>query len=249
MPDHAWSGMTEGSTGTEAPPERKMPDVRHPRRRFDKTPRTTVRRGMRTLSIRGETWSWRFARHIRIDDPQGRSHVFSLPEFSGLDWNHHERARWKGYEYAVTPGRIVDFVNRRILGYTDAEGFPGATSTRAEPAPRDTSWRAVQGPRGTWWWRPGIPDCEILSPEDVKTVHRFYLISGMDPESYIRIMLGRLESAGDPPSRLWDPRDPNNPAIVPDADTPMPTDSEVESFIHDRLAHPRGHASEEMHAI
>ena len=153
------------------------------------------RPGMRSLSIRGETWSWRFGNHLAIRGPDDRSHSVDLTEVLGCDWNDIERAAWKR-SLAVEPSRIVDHIDRRILGYTDQDGFPLGSPWRGHQAAVREGWTAFEGPRGTWQARPGVWITDIRSPEDVPVQARTYQILGMDIHEWTGIKVAQMEANG-----------------------------------------------------
>lgn len=151
--------------------------------------------GMRKLVIRGETWHWRFGNHMTIRDPEGIGRNVSLSEMLGRDWGDLERAAWKG-SLAVDPSQIVQHIERKVLGYTDAEGFPVGSPWRGHQAPVREGWIAVDGPRGTWQVRHGVWVTDIRSPEDVRTQARTYRILGMDIHDWTGIKIAHMESLG-----------------------------------------------------
>jgi len=175
--------------------------------------------GMRRMVVRGEDWHWRFGRDVRIVDPQGRRHDVPLTTFSGMDWNGLERAEWKGNAFDATPRKIRDWIDRRILGYTDAGGMPRGTIPYGWTAPTPNGFSFVPGPRGTWRWRMALPpvagrgqrrqaqpNVEIVSPEEVSTFHRVYEVTGQGVEAFFAAQRASLAESGvDLSIRVEDP--------------------------------------------
>lgn len=209
-----------------------MPDrIRKPR--FDdpaKQPSARTFKG-RPLVIRGATWKWAGVDLLRIESPDGTTHRFPLTEFSGLDWNSLERMAWKKPAYAVTPGRMVDFIDRRILGYTDRGGFPAGIVPDGWEPPVPEGSRAVQGPRGTWRWWIEDRRVRLQSPEGVRTAHPLSAVCGMSEADFVsaRVEAAKaLRTAFEPAVTLdWIHEAVGTPCDA----APDPTDGQVRSFV------------------
>lgn len=204
----------------------------------DRKPRSRTREarplpGHRRLVIRGRLWQWRFGKSIRIVSPEGVSTHVALTDFTGMSWDDLERADWKGYTTPVTPRSIRDHIERRILGYTDAGGFPPGSPERGRFETPGDGWRPVRGPRGTWHWKDGPCDIEVMSPEGVVTTHRAYLATGMGVDEWMRAKMDDLAANGltmrdfDISNRVSDF------LMRPVAAIPSPTDAQVERLIAD----------------
>jgi len=215
-----------------------MPDrIRKPR--FSDPARQPTARTFkgRRLVIRGETWRWSGVDTIRIQGPDGGSHRFCLTDFSGLDWNTLERMSWKKPAYAITPWRVVDFIDRRILGYTDRGGFPdGVLPEGWEAAPPQGS-RPVQGPRGTWHWWVDDRIAILQSPEGVRTWHRVHEFCGMSESDFLsaRLEAAKASRTDFDPSRTMDWI--QEAARTPCEAAPDPVDGRVRAFVS-RFASP-----------
>lgn len=209
-----------------------MPD-RIRKQRFDdpaKQARAKPVKGRR-LVIRGRTWIWSGVDRIRIHGPDGRDHRVCLTDFSGLDWNSLERMSWKRPAYEITPWRVVDYIDRRILGYTDRNGFPQGVIPDGWEADVPRGSRPVQGPRGTWHWWIEDRIAILQSPEGVRTWHRVHQFCGMSEKDFLE---ARIEAARDTrtdfdPTRTMDwiqecLRTPCDAA-------PDPVDAQVRDFI------------------
>lgn len=214
-----------------------MPDhVRKPR--FNDPARQDTAKTFkgRVLVIRGATWRWEGVGNLRIQAPDGTTHRFALTEFSGLSWNSLERMEWKKPAYAVTPGRMVDFIDRRILGYADRTGFPdGVVPEGWEPPVPDGS-RAVRGPRGTWRWWIEERFVRLQSPEGVRTRHRMHAVCGMDEGDFVsaRVEAAKaLRTTFDPAITM----DWIHEAVGTACDAaPDPTDGQVRTFVREFAA-------------
>jgi hypothetical protein len=151
--------------------------------------------GMRKLVLRGETWHWRFGNHMSIRDPRGQGWNVSLSEMLGRNWDDLERASWKR-SLSVEPSEVIDHIERRILGYTNQDGFPTESPWRGHQVPVRDGWVAVDGPRGVWQVRHGVWITDIRSPEDVKMQARTYEILGMDIHDWTTIKVEHMKSLG-----------------------------------------------------
>lgn len=156
---------------------------------------TDLPRGMRRLTIRGETWGWRFGRDVPIVAPDGRRFKIDLRDLTGLDWHGIERGTHKRY-LSTTPRQIVDYIDRTLLGYTDARGFPPGILPRDWSTPVREGWIGVQGPRGLWQWKPSPWIIEVRSPEDVLHVARIYDLLDMDVGEWADIKAAAIVASG-----------------------------------------------------
>lgn len=214
---------------------------REPRRVRATAPSGTPR-GMRRMTVRGEDWFWAFGNLVRIVGPDGRRHEVGLTDFSGHSWDDLERASWKGNPYDMTPAKVRDWIDRRILGYADASGMPAGALPKdwTAPAPADT--RPVEGPRGTWRWRitPPIargrharrqlPSVDLISPEEVLTRHRVYEVTGQGVEAFFAGQRAAMTRAGvDPSGGREDPLGEILCHPIPEAN--LPTDAHVLAFV------------------
>lgn len=181
---------------------------------------TGTPRGMRRMVIRGEDWYWSFGSSIRIVDPEGRRHEIPITTFSGYTHHDLERAEWKGNGYDLTPRKIRDWIDRRILGYTDAGGMPAGAIPKGWTQATQNGHSFVSGPRGIWRWRMapvtekegarrqgrGLPNVQIVSPEEVSTYHRVYEVTGQGVEAFFATQRASLVDCGvDLKVRVEDP--------------------------------------------
>lgn len=156
---------------------------------------TDLPRGMRRLTIRGETWGWRFGREVPIVAPDGRRFRIDPRELTGLDWHSIERGTHKRY-FSTSPQQVVDYIDRTLLGYTDAVGFPpGVLPNGWSPSLRD-GWIGVAGPRGLWQWKPSPWIVQMRSPEDVSHVCRLYHLLDMEVGEWADIKAAAIVASG-----------------------------------------------------
>lgn len=160
------------------------------------------RRGSRRLVIRGETWTWRFGHVIDIRDAEGKGHKADLAEVLGGDREDVERASWKR-NLTVDPSLIVDHINRRILGYDDAMGFPAGSRWHRHQAAMRDGWIAFAGPRGIWQARITPWLCDIRSPEDVGSVARIYEMLEITIDEWTDIKVADMAAEGLTVDDLW----------------------------------------------
>lgn len=207
-------------------------------------------RGMRRIVVRGEDWFWSYGQGVRIVDPGGRRHDIPLTTFSGYSWDGLERAAWKGNAFDMTPAKVRDWIDRRILGYTDAGGLPRGAIPRGWTPPIASDHRPVDGPRGVWRWRmapppaagrgmrgQAQPNVEIISPEEVRTFHRVYEVTGQGVEAFCAAQRAALVAAGvDLTIRVEDPIGQTMNHPMPEES--RPTDRHVIDFIVGTLAAP-----------
>jgi hypothetical protein len=181
---------------------------------------TGTPRGMRRMVVRGEDWYWSFGSDVRIVDPQGRRHDIPITTFSGYTHDDLERAEWKGNGYDLTPRKIRDWIDRRILGYTDIGGMPAGAIPKDWTQATQNGHSFVSGPRGIWRWRMapvteqgrmrrpgrGLPNVQIVSPEEVSTYHRVYEVTGQGVEAFFATQRASLVECGvDLSVRVEDP--------------------------------------------
>lgn len=211
-----------------------MPD-RIRKQRFDDPARRTSPRTMkgRRLVIRGQVWIWNGVDRIRIQGPDGTDHRVRLTEFSGLDWNSLERVAWKRPAYEITPWRVVDHIDRRILGYTDRNGFPKGVIPDGWEADVPHGSRPVPGPRGTWHWWIDDRIAILQSPEGVRTWHRVHQFCGMSEKDFLeaRIEAARETRTDFDPTRTMDWI--QECLRTPCEAAPDPVDEQVRAFIAD----------------
>jgi len=198
------------------------------------------RRGSRRLVIRGETWSWRFGHTLDIRDAKGNGHKADLTEVLGRDWEDIERASWKR-SLAVDPSQIVDHIDRRILGYDDAMGFPPGSPWHRHQAEVRSGWTAFTGPRGTWQARITPWICDIRSPEDVGSTARINEILGITTDAWADIKVADLAAEGMTVDDLWraerdKPHDQRRDRIEvflghPSPSVPHPTARQLEEYV------------------
>jgi hypothetical protein len=150
---------------------------------------------MRRLVIRGETWGWRFGRAVSIRSPDGRGFRVDLRDLTGMDWNEIERGTHKRY-FSIEPQRIVDHVDRTILGYDDARGFPKGVLPRGWRPELRQGWSGVEGPRGLWQWRPAPWIVQIRSPEDVSHEVRVYDLLDMTVDEWADLKAASIVASG-----------------------------------------------------
>ncbi len=182
------------------------------------------------MTIRGEQWFWSYGRDVRIVAPDGTRHAIALTTFSGMDWNSLERAAWKKPAFSVTPRKIRRWIDRRILGYTDADGMPPASIPSGWRPVIGETHRIVAGPRGPWRWRLEQPDVEIVSPEEVSSRHRAYQVTGQGVEAFFAAQLEDMIARGiDPYVRGEDRADRITTHPMPFSS--RPTDADVRRFI------------------
>lgn len=206
-----------------------MPDKKCTRRQREAGPLP----GHRRLMIRGRLWQWRFGKGIRIVAPDGTATHVLHTDLTGQSWDDIERADRKGYTTPITPRFVRDHIDRRMLGYTDADGFPAGSPERGRTETPGDGWRAVRGARGTWHWKDGPCDIEVMSPEGVVTTHRAYLATGMGVDEWMKAKMDDLAANGltmrdfDISNRVSDF------LLRPVASIPSPTDAQVKAFIAD----------------
>jgi hypothetical protein len=157
--------------------------------------RTDLPRGMRRLVIRGETWGWRFGRDVPIVAPDGRRFRVDLRDLTGLDWYEIERGTHKRY-FSAEPQRIVSYIDRTLLGYTDGSGFPRGVLPRDWRPELRRGWVGIHGPRGLWQWRPHPWMIQLRSPEDVSSEARIYHLLGMSVEEWADMKAAAIVAAG-----------------------------------------------------
>jgi len=157
--------------------------------------RTDLPRGMRRLVIRGETWGWRFGQDVPIVAPDGRRFKVDLRDLTGLDWNEIERGTHKRY-FSAEPQRVVSYIDRTLLGYTDASGFPRGVLPRDWRPELRKGWIGVHGPRGLWQWKPHPWVIHLRSPEDVSTMTRIYHLLDMPVDEWADIKAAAIVAAG-----------------------------------------------------
>lgn len=172
--------------------ERREPRREHP----------VQRRGSRKLVIRGEVWFWRFGHTLDIRDSKGNGHKAELTDVLGRDWDEIERASWKR-SLAVDPCQIVDHINRRILGYDDAVGFPKGSPWRRHQAEIRRGWVSFEGPRGAWQAKLSPWIVDLRSPEDVGSQARLNEILGLTTDQWIDIKVADLAAEGLTVDDLW----------------------------------------------
>lgn len=160
------------------------------------------RRGARKLVIRGEVWFWRFGHYIDIRDSKGNGYKAELTDVLGRTWEDLERAAWKR-NLAVDPSCIVDHINRRILGYDDAIGFPKGSPWRRHQTEIRNGWIAFEGPRGTWQAKINPWIVDLRSPEDVGSQARLNEILDITTEQWIDIKVADLAAEGMTVDELW----------------------------------------------
>lgn len=160
-----------------------------------RTKDTELPRGMRRLVIRGETWGWRFGREVPIAAPDGRRFRVDLRELTGLDWYDIERGTHKRY-FSTEPQQVVSYIDRTLLGYVDATGFPrGVLPQDWRPELRD-GWVGVHGPRGLWQWKPHPWLVQLRSPEDVSRTVRIYNLLDMHVDEWADIKAAAIVASG-----------------------------------------------------
>lgn len=198
------------------------------------------RRGSRRLVIRGEAWTWRFGHVIDIRDAEGKGHKADQTEVLGSDWEEIERATWKR-NLTVDPSLIVDHINRRILGYNDAMGFPAGSRWHRHQAAVRTGWIPFAGPRGTWQARITPWLCDVRSPEDVGSVARIYEMLAISTDEWTDIKVADLAAEGLTVDDLWrieraKPHDQRKERIEtflghPSPSVPTPTSRQLEEYV------------------
>jgi hypothetical protein len=213
-------------------------------------------RGMRRMVVRGEDWFWSFGNSVRITGPDGRRHDVPLTTFSGYTWDGLERAEWKGNAYDMTPAKMRSWIDRRILGYTDAGGMPRGAIPHGWKPPVTQGHNMVAGPRGVWRWRmappppagrgmrrQAQPNVEIVSPEEVSTFHRIYEVTGQGVEAFFATQRAALIASGvDLSVRVEDPIGQilNHPLPIGS----RPTDRNVHDFIVGTILAPKATPSD-----
>lgn len=147
--------------------------------------RKAEHKGCRKIVLHGLEWWWRTSSsNLIIHKPTGQKLVVSLTRFHNMTWHALERARYKKNVRPITPGSICDFINRKILGYMDAVGFPDGVAFTPTGAPE--GWSSVTLERGEWHWlHEEVTTVRIMSPEGVKTEHRIYDILGQVADEWI----------------------------------------------------------------
>lgn len=156
---------------------------------------TELPRGMRRLVIRGETWGWRFGREVPIVAPDGRRFKIGLQELTGRDWDSIERGTRKRC-FSTRPGQVASYIDRTLLGYTDARGFPPGVLPRNWRPSLHGGWIGLQGPRGLWQWRPHPWVIQLRSPEDVSSDARIYDVLDMDLGEWADIKAAAIVASG-----------------------------------------------------
>jgi len=160
-----------------------------------KTQATTLPRGMRKLVIRGETWGWRFGREVPIIAPDGRRFKIDLRDLTGMNWDEIERGTHKRY-FSTEPQKIVSYIDRTLLGYTDADGFPRGVLTGDWRPELRKGWVGVHGPRGLWQWKPHPWAIQLRSPEDVSSSVRMYHMLDMTVDEWADVKAAAIIASG-----------------------------------------------------
>jgi hypothetical protein len=156
-----------------------------------------VPNGYRRLVLRGETWAWRYGKTVQIIAPSGARHRVELTVLKDCTWDDIERGKWKRY-HSVEPAEIVGYINRSILGYQDASGFPAGVVPAGYQMPPIPEAIAVTLPsRGIWQCKAGEWLVDIFSPEGVKSTHRIYDLLGLTVDQWMDLKVEALAAAGE----------------------------------------------------
>ena len=152
-------------------------------------------RGMRRLVIRQETWGWRFGRVIPIVHPDGQRTNVDIRTLTEMNWDEMERGSRKGY-FSIEPHQIASYINRKLLGYLDATGFPrGVVPLEWRPELRK-GWIGLQGPRGLWQWKPHPWVVRMYGPEDVMISARIYNLLDMHLDEWADVKEAAIVGSG-----------------------------------------------------
>lgn len=70
-----------------------------------------MRSGFRKLHVRSEIWEYKIGKNaIQLFSPDGKKHVTSQSEVTGMSWDDLERGYWKGWFKGVTPSQVKTWI-------------------------------------------------------------------------------------------------------------------------------------------
>lgn len=198
---------------------------------------TGLPRGMRRLVIRNETWGWRFGRTVSIAHPDGRRSRVDIRDLTGMDWDDIEKGSRKRC-FSVEPGEIASYIDRKLLGYDDAKGFPKGVLPKDWRQEVRKGWIGLQGPRGLWQWKPHPWAIRLYSPEDVMVDARIYNLLDMYVDEWAGIKAAAIEASGSTvDAELRRARQTNMQSSVEGffgwegPGLPVPTETQVHAFL------------------